>query len=199
MTVRPVKPEEAEAVAALFDEARETIAALGIDQWQDGYPDRQIAEEDAAAGLSFAVFPDCGTDCGHRIAGVCTLIPDGEPTYDVIEDGAWITGNENRRYMTVHRIAVAVAYRGSGAAPCLLSFAEERARKAGLLSVRIDTHEGNAVMRRMLEKNGYAPCGIIRLTDGARRIAYEKRVVPCMRSENTADRGSEDQHEKSVL
>ena len=48
MTVRPVKPEEAEAVAALFDEARETIAVLGIDQWQDGYPDRQIAEEDAA-------------------------------------------------------------------------------------------------------------------------------------------------------
>ena len=117
----------------------------------------------------------------------------------MIEDGAWITGNENRRYMSVHRIAVAVAYRGSGAAPCLLSFAEERARKAGLLSVRIDTHEGNAAMRRMLEKNGYAPCGIIHLADGARRIAYEKRVMPYMRSENTPDIGAEDHHEKSVL
>ena len=172
MTVRPVKPEEAKRVGELFNEARGTIAALGIDQWQDGYPDRRIAEEDASAGLSFAVCPNGG----QEIAGVCTLIPDGEPAYDVIEDGEWLTRNDNRRYMTVHRIAVAVPYRGSGAAPCLLSFAEERARRAGLSSVRIDTHEGNAVMRRMLEKNGYTPCGIIHLADGARRIAYEKRV-----------------------
>ena len=195
MTVRPVRPEEAKRVGELFDEARRTIAALGIDQWQDGYPDRQIAEEDAEAGLSFAVCPDGG----HEIAGVCTLIPDGEPTYDVIEDGEWLTGNDCRQYMTVHRIAVDLKYRGSGAASRLMAFAEERASDAGLLSVRVDTHEGNAVMRRMLEKNGYTPCGIIHLADGARRIAYEKRAAPHEGTSDIKDIGWEDYHDKNVL
>ena len=194
MTVRPVMPEEAGRVAALFDEARRTIAALGIDQWQNGYPDLTIAEEDAAAGVSRAVLTD-----GGEIAGVCTLIPDGEPTYDVIEDGAWLTGNGCRRYMTVHRIAVDVKYRGSGAASLLMGYAEDAAREAGLLSVRVDTHEGNAVMRRMLEKNGYTPCGIIHLADGARRIAYEKRVEAPAGGGDDKDSGAEDYHEENAL
>lgn len=168
MTVRPVRTEDAARIGAIFDEARGTIAALGIDQWQNGYPNLASAAEDAAAGRSYAVW------IGEEIAGVCTLVPDGEPTYDVIEDGEWLTGNENRSYMAVHRVAVSVAFRGTGAAGCLMRFAEERARESGLLSVRIDTHEGNIVMQRMLEKNGYRPCGIIHLTDGARRVAYEK-------------------------
>ena len=196
MTVRPVRPEEAERVGEIFDEARGTIAALGIDQWQNGYPDRRIALEDAEAGRSFAVTPDGDP---HFIAGVFTLVPDGEPTYDVIEDGAWLTGNENRRYMTVHRIAVDLRYRGSGAASRLMAFAEERASDAGLLSVRVDTHEGNAVMRRMLEKNGYTPCGIIHLTDGARRIAYEKRAAPREGTSDIKYIGWEEYHDKNVL
>ena len=186
MIVRPVKPEETGRVAAIFEEAKKTIAALGIDQWQDGYPDKSIADSDARAGISYAVTVD------GEIAGVCTLIPDGEPTYDVIEGGEWLTGNDNRRYMTVHRMAVAVAYRGSGAAACLLRFAAERAEASGLLSVRIDTHEGNAVMRRMLEKNGFVPCGIIHLANGDPRAAYEKRTG------STAS-GTEERHEKDSL
>ena len=182
MIVRPVKPEETGRVAAIFEEAKKTIAALGIDQWQGDYPNRETAESDVQAGISCAVIED------GVLAGVCTLIPDGEPTYDVIEDGEWLTGNDNRRYMTVHRMAVAVEYRGSGAAPCLLRFAGERAEELGLLSVRIDTHEGNAVMRRMLEKNGFVPCGIIHLANGDPRVAYEKRT-------GSAESGTEETHE----
>ena len=186
MIVRPVRPDETGRVAAIFEEAKKTIAALGIDQWQDGYPNKSIADADAAAGISYAVTVD------GEIAGVCTLIPDGEVTYDVIEDGEWLTGNDNRRYMTVHRMAVAVAYRGLGAAACLLRFAGERAELLGLSSVRIDTHRGNAVMRRMLEKNGFVPCGIIHLKNGDPRVAYEKRT-------GSAEKRTEEAHETDSL
>ncbi len=40
MNIRKAEPADTEALLALFAEARGTIAALGIDQWQDGYPDR---------------------------------------------------------------------------------------------------------------------------------------------------------------
>ena len=129
-----------------------------------------MAEEDCAAGISVVLCE------GEDVIGVCALIPDGEPTYDTIEDGEWLTGNENRAYMTVHRIAVSVKHRGTGAAAELLRTAETEAVRAGLGSVRIDTHEGNIVMRRMLAKNGYVPCGNINLANGDRRVAYEKRL-----------------------
>lgn len=171
MEFRRTKTRDLDAILALFAEARGTIASLGIDQWQDGYPDRETVLGDIEAGVSWAVVLD------GEIAGTLACIEDGEPTYDVIEDGAWLTGNENRAYLTVHRVAVAVRCRGTGVSRAMMDFTCERARTAGLGSVRIDTHEGNAVMRRMLEKNGFHPCGIIHLENGDRRVAYEKRIT----------------------
>ena len=44
--------------------------------------------------------------------------------------------------------------------------------------IRIDTHRQNASMQRMLEKNGFAYCGIIYLQDGAEagaeRLCFDK-------------------------
>ena len=170
MQIRQGRVNDLDAMRTLYAEARGTIAALGIDQWQNGYPEREILLEDVRQGWS-RVLDEAG-----EVVGAFALIPDGEPTYDVIEDGHWITGDENRQYMTVHRVAIAVRCRGRGYAKQLLDYVARSAREHGLSSVRIDTHEGNVVMRRMLEKNGFARCGIIRLTDGARRVAYEKTL-----------------------
>ncbi len=41
--------------------------------------------------------------------------------------------------------------------------------------LRIDTHEDNVVMQKMLEKNGFEKCGIIYVyEDHYPRLAYEK-------------------------
>lgn len=170
MDIRKTVFTDADAILALFAEARETIAALGIDQWQDGYPDRAVVEADIREGRSYIAAQD------GEIAGTLTLIDVGEPTYDQIEEGRWLTGDDNRTYLAVHRMAVAVKARGTGVSRILMDFAVQTARMRGLVSVRIDTHEGNIVMRRMLEKNGFLPCGIIHLENGDRRVAYEKRI-----------------------
>ena len=40
--------------------------------------------------------------------------------------------------------------------------------------LRIDTHENNAVMRHLVEKYGFLPCGTIYTDDGTPRIAFER-------------------------
>lgn len=45
--------------------------------------------------------------------------------------------------------------------------------KARVPHLRIDTHEDNAVMQHVIEKCGFKRCGIIYVSNGTPRIAYE--------------------------
>jgi GNAT superfamily N-acetyltransferase len=170
MEVRKTEQDDLEALLLLLEEARGTIATLGIDQWQNGYPSREVVKEDIALCRSYAV-----TEKG-QLSGTFVLVDDGEPTYEKIYDGAWKTNGDSLSYTAIHRVAVSVAMRGKGVSTALLDYAASHARALGRASLRIDTHEGNVVMRRMLEKHGFAYCGVIYLADGDPRVAYEKRV-----------------------
>lgn len=165
LTVKDNLPE----IMGIFAEARQTIASLGINQWQNGYPNEQIVEEDIAKSRSYSVIDD-------TICGTFVVILDGEPTYDKIYDGNWLTGNDRADYMAIHRVAVSVRSRGKGVSTEIINFATNLARDNGRSSLRIDTHEGNIVMRKMLEKHGFIYCGIIYLEDGESRVAYEKLI-----------------------
>ena len=171
MEIRRTKKEDLAWIMPIFDEARATIAALGIDQWQNGYPSASVIEKDVERSQSYSVVNDDG-----EIVGTFALIDDGEPTYDKIFDGAWLTGDGKEHYFAIHRVAISVKCRGCGIAPQIIDFCAEKARECGKISLRIDTHRGNIVMRKMLEKNGFAYCGIIYLSDGAERVAYEKLI-----------------------
>ena len=64
---------------------------------------------------------------------------------------------------------------GSTRIPMVQELVEkELAKEKGVTSIKIDTHEDNEAMRRSLIKNGFDYCGIIYLTDGNPRVAYEK-------------------------
>ena len=39
--------------------------------------------------------------------------------------------------------------------------------------IRVDTHEANLPMQRLLEKNGFVKCGKIQVADGTERIAFQ--------------------------
>ena len=154
------------ALLGIFDEARETIKKLGIDQWQNGYPHREVIEDDIARGYSRVIEAD-GT-----VVATFAVIDDGEPTYDKIYDGGWLT-KDSKSYVAIHRVAILVACRGQGIACRIIGYAKDFARDGGFSSIRIDTHRGNVVMRKMLEKNGFSHCGTIYLADGGERVAYE--------------------------
>ena len=172
MQIRPTTRNDLDTVMSIIEEARRTIAALGINQWQNGSPNRAMIEEDIALGQSRAVTLD------GEIVGTFALIFDGEPTYRVIEQGSWSlpdrTESGEWSYLAIHRVAVSVASRGTGVSTAIIRHAEDTARSLGRTSLRIDTHEGNVVMRRMLEKHGFVHRGVIHLENGDPRVAYEK-------------------------
>ena len=43
-------------------------------------------------------------------------------------------------------------------------------------SIKIDTHEDNQIMRKMLSSTGFTHCGTILLRDGNKRLAFEKTL-----------------------
>jgi GNAT superfamily N-acetyltransferase len=169
MIIRPSEYSDTDALCALFDEARGTIAALGIDQWQNGYPNDSVIREDIDRARSFVV---C---INGEICGTFALIVDGEPTYDKIFDGEW-TDPSRDCYFALHRVAVSVKWRGRDISSAIIGYAENEAKRFKKSFLRIDTHKGNTVMRKMLEKHGFLHRGTIFLHSGESRVAYEKRI-----------------------
>lgn len=158
-------------IMGIVAQAQAYLAAQGIDQWQDGYPDEATMREDIARQNAYVLAED------DRVCGIASIIFDGEPTYDRIHDGAWTTAEP---YAAIHRIAVDATMRGKGIADAVMQGAEEVVARRGLTGIRIDTHRQNVVMQRMLQRNGYALCGVIYLTEGkeagAERVALEKTL-----------------------
>ena len=168
MRIIPATEEHLDAIEAITDQAKASMAALGFDQWQRGYPNRAGWEADIAEGAAYVAVDDAG------VAGMFYYGSEPEAAYETL-DGSWLTDGP---YATVHRCAVAGDRRGQGIIGQLFAFACEKAAAEGMASVRIDTHHDNAPMRRAVEKFGFVPCGDITLLDGAEagspRIAFEK-------------------------
>jgi len=51
---------------------------------------------------------------------------------------------------------------------------EKMCLEKGIHSIKIDTHEQNISMQRLLDKNGFQYCGVIFVADQSPRVAYEK-------------------------
>lgn len=160
--------KDIDRVMVILGEARSSIGKLGIDQWQYGYPSRDIIKADVVKGISYIV-----KDENDEILGTFCLKEDEEPTYREIYDGAWLNRGAS---FALHRIALCDKARGKGIAAQIISFICQKCRDGGVGSVKVDTHQGNIPMRKMLEKNGFVYCGIIHLATGEERVAYEKTV-----------------------
>ena len=167
MIFRKTEEKDKKQVISLWREAQAYFREQEIDQWQDGYPDEACLDLDVAKGSSY-VLEDAG-----RVIATAFISFDGEPDYLHIE-GKWITDGP---YGVIHRVAVAGEAKGRGLAGRLVEEAVAMCRERGVQGLRVDTHQDNRSMRRMLTKNGFTYCGIIRLTrDGAPRVAYERLI-----------------------
>ncbi len=169
MIYRNATKKDIDRIMQILLDARGRIGRLGIDQWQYRYPTRDIVLDDYEKKRLYVAVDD-----GDHICAVFSVITDGEPTYNKIYDGAWLSGVA--KYLAVHRFAVMADCLRRGVASAAMEFVHSCAKENGYVGIRIDTHEGNTPMRGMLEKNGFVHCGRIYLEDGEERFAYEKLV-----------------------
>ena len=159
MTIRTAQTADLPAIQKIYSHARAFMKQTGnASQWGDHWPPEALLETDIAAQRLYVVETPDG------VHGVFALIFGDDPTYAVIEDGAWLSDTP---YATVHRVASDGTVRGIFQA--VLSFCQAQASH-----LRIDTHPDNHVMQHLILKNGFQQCGIIYAGDGTSRIAYEK-------------------------
>lgn len=151
--------EDLPEILAIYARARQFMKETGNPtQWGDSYPEEELVRGD----IERKECKVCAID--GRIEGVFLLAPGRDPTYKIIEDGAW---HSDAPYHTIHRIAA------SGRVPGVFSRCVDWAyENYGYL--RIDTHHDNKVMQHLIAKKGFLRSGIIFQPDGSLRIAYEK-------------------------
>lgn len=155
--IRPARPEDLPALLPVYAAARRFMAEHGNPtQWSDRYPLPEDLEEDIRRGQLYVLEED------GAVHGAFVLQLGEEPNYRTI-DGAWLSAAP---YGTIHRVA------SDGAVPGLFSACMDFCR-GKIPHLRIDTHEDNAVMRHLIARHGFRPCGVIRVEDGTPRLAFE--------------------------
>ena len=163
MEIRHSKENDLCRIMKIYEFARRFMAEHGNpNQWgPTNWPPKELIRSDIAQGNSYVCI------CDGRIVGTFFFEQgkDIEPTYRVIEDGAWL---DDSAYGVIHRLA------GDGSVHGIGRFCIEWAfRQCGHL--RIDTHGDNLVMQNLLVKSGFTYCGIIHVTnDNYPRLAYER-------------------------
>lgn len=149
--MRPATVDDVPAIVATLEAGRALLAADGIDQWQDGAgPDVDLVTSDVARGWGRVFL------IGGQVAATAALIDEPEPAYDQVVEGAWqVRGDAAAPYATIHRVAVAPAFRGMHVAQRFYARLIEEARARGFAEIRVDTHADNVRMQHVIASAGF--------------------------------------------
>lgn len=158
--IRKAVSEDIDQLMMIFDKARNFMIQTGnVSQWINGYPQRELIETEIEKGHCFVY-----VDETQKVIATFCFIQGPDPTYDIIENGKWLS---DKPYYVIHRLASDGSCKGIATA-CInwcLSHTD---------CLRADTHADNKVMQHLLEKNGFKRCGIIYVSNGTPRIAYQR-------------------------
>lgn len=155
--VRKASKEDLERIEEIYAYARDFMASTGNpNQWGSTNPPRHQLEQDILDESLFVITE------GSNIHGVFYFFIGNDPTYEKIYDGTWRC---DAPYGTIHRIA------GDGSGGILRTAVEFG--KQQIDHLRIDTHEDNKIMQNAVVKQGFQRRGIIYISDGSPRIAYD--------------------------
>lgn len=149
--MRPATVDDIPAIVATLEAGRSLLAADGIDQWQNGTgPDVDLVTEDVERGWGRVFLVD------GQVAATAALIDEPEPNYVHMLEGAWqVRGDAAAPYATIHRVAVAPAFRGMHVAQRFYARLIEEARARGFAEIRVDTHADNVRMQHVIASAGF--------------------------------------------
>jgi len=161
--------ENIPAIMEIINDAKELLASLNIDQWQNGYPNAAQIEQDILKGESYVVIND-----KNQVIATSMFTTNPEPTYKII-DGDWMI-DESKTYGVIHRMAIKKEFRKFGLATFLFDEFHQQLKDKNIQSLKIDTHEDNLGMQSLIKKLGYKYSGIIYTSYKAKRLAFEKVI-----------------------
>lgn len=167
LETRKAKISDLERIMEIVAQAQQYMADNGIVQWTNGYPERSLIEKEIIDENRYVVCEN------SQIIATVGIFPGIEPDYNEIYEGSWINDSD---YLSIHRICVDNNFKGLGLGGVMVRLCEETARRLNIRNIRCDTHKDNISMQKMLIKNGFEYRGIIHLSDGSPRLAYQKKM-----------------------
>jgi len=160
---RKATPSDKNAIWGILQQAIIRRKEDGSNQWQDGYPNPDVVQNDIEKGQGFVLVD------GETIIGYSAVIINDEPAYAGIE-GKWLTNDD---FVVIHRVALSGNYLGKGLAKLVMGCIEDFALQNHIYSIKADTNFDNFPMMKTFESLGYVLCGEV-FFRGAPRKAYEK-------------------------
>jgi len=163
LKIRKTTIKDIPEVMAVYADGHEIMRESGNPtQWASTYPSQDIVEQDIKHGKSYVCVGD-----DDVILAVFFFCTEPDPTYTKI-DGAWISDTP---YGTIHRIARKLVPEAKGAGAFCINWCYEQ-----IPNVRIDTHEDNAPMLKLLKNLGFIHCGTIWIDNGEPRLAFQRWI-----------------------
>lgn len=164
--LRKAKSTDIPAIMQIIAESKIFLGKTGSDQWQGDYPAQANIEDDLQKNQAYVLEVD------GKVAGYSAVITGEEPNYTKITKGKW--SNDSLDYVTVHRIALSDEFRGHSLTKYLFSNIFTLMNAKGYNDFRVDTHELNATMQHVFEREGFVRRGQV-IIDGE-RIAYQREL-----------------------
>lgn len=165
MEFRKSAIKDIDEIMRIINEAKLYFKENNINQWQDGYPNKDVILNDIKNEESFVVIND------NKVIGTVVISFKGEKTYNKIYEGTWLSNND---YAVIHRIAISNEFKGFGIGTMIIEEAQKLAFEKNIRSIKIDTYKDNISMQKLLIKNNFKYCGVIYLEDRSERVAFEK-------------------------
>lgn len=160
---RKAEKEEVDQIWKILQGAIQRRKEDGSNQWQDGYPNPMVIQNDLEKGCGYVL------TYGDTIIGYCSILINDDPAYANI-DGEWVTNGD---FVVYHRVAISEQYLGKGLAQKMLKYIEDFALNNNIKSLKADTNYDNVGMLKIFEKTGYTYCGEV-FFRGTARKAFEK-------------------------
>jgi len=161
---RLATPSDIDAIMNMVSLAKAAMSYQNSGQWQDQYPMRSQFVSDIEKRAYHVITLDDAI-----VGGVAVF--DYEPDYETLLDGHW---RHDGPYLVVHRLVVNPSVQGQGLGRRLLGYVEELAKQKNITMIRLDTHDKNAPMIRILAQLGYEKIGYVLLNNFKRRAAFER-------------------------
>ena len=166
MKIRKGNIKDIDAIMSMYNSCVNGMIHMGIDQWDETYPNRNIILEDLKQKTYFVAIKD-------------SLIVGGV-NIDALQDDSYLSINwkdKKNAFLSVHRLAVDKKYWDQNIGKNLMLFAEELVKKKKLNSIRLDTYSGNPKAMNFYKQLGYHQLGYIYLKEGKNEYYCFEKII----------------------
>lgn len=153
--IRLSKIDDFNGILEVYKIARTFMKETGNpNQWGDNRPTEEAILEDIKASKMYVI------EENTEILGLFSL---QDFDYDYVNiDGKWLN---DEKYIVIHKVASSGNKKGIFSE--IINYVSSKTK-----NIRIDTHEDNKVMQKLLVDNGFVNCGVVFIEGKLKRRAY---------------------------